>query len=1339
MPRIFLSSPSDVKPEREAAARVVRALNAKLPVPDRFELVAWERSYYTADATFQDQIARSSECDLVICIFWKRLGSQLPEKYRRPDGSLPTGTEFEFEDALQKATGSTPRTPDVLVYRKTAKVHFSEDNLAAEQAQRESFLRFWRHWFHTESGHFAAGFHDFEDTRAFEALLAAHLDDWAARHGTRGTWQQGSPFRGLAAFDVADAPLFFGRARETDRARARLVTNALKGCRFLLIQGPSGSGKSSVARAGLLARLKASDSAGGLPALDVHVSVTPAQLVSRAASWQAGLAQALAGHPRLGPALAQSDFAERAAFSALIASGGKALRPVLEGALRRMQGGGLCLLVDQLEEHLLWPVQDREDFGVLLAELTESPQIFVLATMRSEYAGQLADTRGFRALVHADSIAGPDQPVPVLDIRPPSQADIREIIAAPAELAGLSFEGPTDTQPDLATRIDAETASASLPALQYLLTQLYDMREGDLLTHAAYDQLGGVAGVLAARGNAVLEAHPGDATAVFTRVARQLVDVSAPDRPATARSASEDAFADDVAARSLIADLRDAGLLRQDKGVVRLAHETLLRDWDRLANQITEERRFFVIRAAVLLVHARALAQPAATAREGLLQGLALAEAEELLTRWGRPALEAASPGVVAFITASAQAEARRRRLRVLAQVAVGVLVAGAVLGGLWLDARRQTAQLEAQAQANLAEITQLAILNDDWDRAAANLLRLEDPGQTARTRALALAVANERGGAALVSEIADDFVSVAAAPEGGFATLTRTGVLQRGDRVTDLPTLDRFGARYFHLHPRGDGSTLLLTSDGHVSLVSADGADVVALLEETRFLSLASSFDVLETPDGFLVGLADAGGPGIVLRCTGAGDACAKTELPSFLTGIAFLSEGKEVALTKGDLVWIAPLEDPNGKVPAQRLGATILSFARLDKELLTGLADGTFVDVRSGQAAALTGQGAVTQVAVHPDGGMAFACGRGLLCAARSVGGALQVLYPLKADPVSVAWDAAGAQVAVALTDGTLQVWDVGEASGRVWALPGGPVLMGRALPGAEGTVVVATATTVAKLEPASGRLDIVFDALAAPVTDLAVGPQGQIAVALQNGVVWREDGAITPTQATDVGVRIERLTWDNDTLFGASGRSIMRWPPTEAAPQLSDPPLPGNASIGGVLRAGDRLVYGRSDGALLEWNEGASTPVVAVEQSADSLAAMRMALSPSGRFLATNRADDLVRLYDLQAGTAVEVPGQSPAGSVDVAFSPDGTMFAVLASDDTVAIWTFDEARQAAALHARFQPVPGPLRDTSPTRQATSIDWVGDQVLMVTARAGFVLHLDIRVQTALRALEK
>ena len=95
--KIFISSPSDVWPERERLFRVIERIGGELG-PVKLTPFRWEESYYSAAKTFQDQIPPPSQSNLVVCIFWKRIGSELPSQYRRPDGSA-----FAFEDSIRIA------------------------------------------------------------------------------------------------------------------------------------------------------------------------------------------------------------------------------------------------------------------------------------------------------------------------------------------------------------------------------------------------------------------------------------------------------------------------------------------------------------------------------------------------------------------------------------------------------------------------------------------------------------------------------------------------------------------------------------------------------------------------------------------------------------------------------------------------------------------------------------------------------------------------------------------------------------------------------------------------------------------------------------------------------------------------------------------------------------------------------------------------------------------------------------------------------------------------------------------------------------------------------------
>src|SRR6516162_2943989 len=102
--RLFVSSPGDVEPERQRTEVVAERLNGIYPDSVRFEVIRWENKFYTADRSFQPQISEASECEIVIGIFWTRLGSELPPDFvKMPDGSpYPSGTAYEVLSAIER-------------------------------------------------------------------------------------------------------------------------------------------------------------------------------------------------------------------------------------------------------------------------------------------------------------------------------------------------------------------------------------------------------------------------------------------------------------------------------------------------------------------------------------------------------------------------------------------------------------------------------------------------------------------------------------------------------------------------------------------------------------------------------------------------------------------------------------------------------------------------------------------------------------------------------------------------------------------------------------------------------------------------------------------------------------------------------------------------------------------------------------------------------------------------------------------------------------------------------------------------------------------------------------
>src|ERR1035438_5348169 len=102
--RIFISSPSDVRSERVRAYDVVQRLQEKFQAHIRIESILWEDEPMRATASYQPQIPKPSDSDVVICVLWARIGTRLPQEYKRADGSIPTGTEWEIGRASCRET-----------------------------------------------------------------------------------------------------------------------------------------------------------------------------------------------------------------------------------------------------------------------------------------------------------------------------------------------------------------------------------------------------------------------------------------------------------------------------------------------------------------------------------------------------------------------------------------------------------------------------------------------------------------------------------------------------------------------------------------------------------------------------------------------------------------------------------------------------------------------------------------------------------------------------------------------------------------------------------------------------------------------------------------------------------------------------------------------------------------------------------------------------------------------------------------------------------------------------------------------------------------------------------
>ncbi|MCW8217201.1 nSTAND1 domain-containing NTPase [Streptomyces griseolus] len=382
-----------------------------------------------------------------------------------------------------------------------------------------------------------------------------------------------SPYPGLDAFAEDEAAVFFGREALTVELTRRLHTSSDRPAdRFLVLVGASGSGKSSLVRAGVMPRLR-----------DRRWTLVPA--FTPGAHPLGALAAALA-----------SAGGEQEPASAVL----RRLRqgpPALRAELTRLRGGRfrhVLLVVDQFEE-VVTLADERERTQLLDALrfcVEQDTNVRVLATLRVDLLGRLLTT------AHAEICQHP------LTVGALGRSQFTQVVESPAALVGLTFApGVVDIIVD-----DAGTDDA-LPLLAYLLQELYFASgPGGTVTEELYRDLGGVAGALARQADHTVYAldHP-DGIAFVLRVLLRFITVQGQEVARKRVPLAEltdrercvvDAFVD---ARLLMSDAAGDGIPGQVEPYAQVTHEALFRQWAPLRQEV--ESRVDQLRERAELEH----------------------------------------------------------------------------------------------------------------------------------------------------------------------------------------------------------------------------------------------------------------------------------------------------------------------------------------------------------------------------------------------------------------------------------------------------------------------------------------------------------------------------------------------------------------------------------------------------------------------------------------------------------------------------------------------------------------------------------------------------------------
>ncbi|MCW5861942.1 MAG: protein kinase [Anaerolineae bacterium] len=456
-----------------------------------------------------------------------------------------------------------------------------------------------------------------------DILAFAHAFRTAVEHGSLpATLQElppivGNPYKGLLSFNELDAGHFYGRETLTRQLVARLAGEG-QSRRFLAVVGPSGGGKSSLVKAGLVPALRG----GAIPGSQKWFIVDMIPGARPFEELEAALLR-IAVNPPVS-LLEQLQADERGLLRAV------------RRALPAGEGSELVLLIDQFEE-LFFLVADREVTARFLNSLYTAvtdphSQLRVVVTLRADFYD--------RPLLHPGLSELMQQCTEV--IVPLATDELVRAIERPAARMGITVE------PELVAVLvaDVNEQPGALPLVQYTLSELFEEREGDCLTLSAYRRLGGIGGALERRAEIVYNGL-NEELQVITRVLFfRLVTLGDGAEDTRRRVLRDELMAVGIAeqneivppalgAQTVIDAFGAARLLSFDRDpitrqpTVEIAHESLLHAWPRLRGWVDTDR--VQLRLSQWLTQAAMEWEAAGRDNDFLLRGARLSQLAPLM------------------------------------------------------------------------------------------------------------------------------------------------------------------------------------------------------------------------------------------------------------------------------------------------------------------------------------------------------------------------------------------------------------------------------------------------------------------------------------------------------------------------------------------------------------------------------------------------------------------------------------------------------------------------------------------------------------------------------------
>lgn len=1114
------------------------------------------------------------------------------------------------------------------------------------------------------------------------------------------------PYRGLEKFEEEHARFFFGREAITQH-----LVETLRPTRFLTVLGPSGSGKSSLVRAGLIPRLKA----GVFPESSnwKYITITPGSHPIEELSLHLPLGD------RRDTELLDSLKSDQRGLHLHV-------RRLLRGQSRQMR---LFLLIDQFEETftLCKDHSKQQQFidNIRFAAMSPEGQIVIVIAMRADFMARASEYTELAELMSGHQFV----------VSPMDEVELKSAIEDPARLVGVSFEE------GLVSRIVREVGRepGALPLLEHTLLQLCEKRsEDDVMTAQAYDELGGVQGALAHRADEIYASFSPGQQAITRRIMLRLTQPGEGTEDTRRRALMSELIveSDEIPiVESVIRTLTDARLLTTnsveevEKRVIDVAHEALIRGWPQLRKWIEEDRE------GLRLQHQLAKAAEEWQARgrdESMLhRGARLLQTTEWIAR-SKPSLSKLEREFIESGTTLQTREERARRNRQRAAVAITIVTIILSILAVWSaiaanNQLKRNAKLLYVSDINLAQ--QMHLMGN-MERAHQLLEPYLENGQELRGFEWYYLMGQYHNERTTLKGPHDYVVSVAFSPDG---KTVAGGVFKHSVILWDVSTRKDLG--------RITGDDLAAFSNDGKLLATAGGRSFddkvtlwdVATHKEVASLTDSSDFKSEVKTITFLPGrdtLASACSDGsVMLWDIATRKLLKKIETPYIISGASFSPDGNTVAISgskkppdgqkwepgdEDDLIklWDIGAGKELGTISSHKALIHSVAFSPDGKTLLTGGGDGTIrlweLATQRELATLDAHTGGTNRIVFSPQGNVMASCGRDKTVKVWDVAERrmLAVLEGHSRFVTDVTFSPDGKTLATGSLDNTVKLWDVPGQMPVPPELPRPQVRVSHSVFTRAGTIVATAiddgnvsvwdlsqqkkiaAMDTAASKPANAEKNYVCVIAISPDAKILASSNLDKTVKLWDVANQKELGTLTGHESS-----IDELEFspDGGTLASAADGVVKLWSVATMKEQASLRVLETDKSR--IIQShvlsmafspdGKMLAIGDSERTVKLWNIALRQPLLTLTGHTESISVLEF--SADGKTLASGGLDNKITLWSVDSGNVLATFNGHENFISGLAFSPDGKTLASSSSDGRVKLWNIPAQKELATFEA------------------------------------------------------